>query len=89
MLAARITLAHFLVSSAIILPNSSGVIGIPHVDLARIGFGIGDEFGNRLSWNRWIDHHHERGADDACNRCDVADEVEVELIVKDGGDRVR
>src|SRR6516165_10100025 len=63
--------------------------GRPHVDLARIGFGIGDEFGNRLSWNRWIDHHHERPADDACDRCDVTDEVEVELLVEGRVDRTR
>ena len=33
------------------------VAGRRHVDLARIGLGIGDELGNRLGRNRWIDHH--------------------------------
>ena len=28
--------------------------GRRHVDLARIGLGIGDELGNRLGRNRWI-----------------------------------
>ena len=35
------------------------VAGRRHVDLARIGFGIGDELGNGLGRNRWIDHHDE------------------------------
>jgi hypothetical protein len=59
------------------------------IDLARIGLGTGDELGNRLSWNRWIDHHHQRPADDTCNRCDVTDEVEVELLVEGRVDRAR
>ena len=28
--------------------------GRRHVDLARIGLGVGDELGNRLGRNRWI-----------------------------------
>ena len=36
------------------------VAGRRHVELARIGLGIGDELGNRLGRNRWI-HHHDVG----------------------------
>ena len=31
--------------------------GRRHVDLARIGLGVGDELRDRLGRNRWIDHH--------------------------------
>src|SRR5262245_50353676 len=34
--------------------------GRSHVDLARVGLGIGDELGNRLRRNRWI-HVHDEG----------------------------
>jgi hypothetical protein len=26
---------------------------------ASVPYGVGDEFGNRLGWNRWINHHDE------------------------------
>ena len=65
------------------------VAGRRHVDLARIGLGIGDELGNRLGRNRWI-HHHDKGhAADACDRRDVADEIEIELVIERRVDRVR
>ena len=67
------------------MPNA----GRRHVDLARIGLGIGDELGNRLGRNRWIDHHDEGRADDARDRRDVADEIEIELVVERRVDRVR
>ena len=35
------------------------VAGRRHVDLARIGLGIGDELGNRLGRERWIDRHDD------------------------------
>ena len=65
------------------------VAGRRHVDLARIGLGIGDELGNGLGRNRWIDHHDIGHADDACDRRDVADEIEIELVVERRVDRVR
>ena len=60
-----------------------------HVDLARIGLGIGDELGNRLGRNRWIDHHDVGEAEDASDRRDVADKIEIELVVERRVDRVR
>src|SRR5215475_4795650 len=60
-----------------------------HVDLARIGLGIGDELGNGLGWNRWMDLHDERRTGDARDRCDVTDEIKSELVVEGGVTRVR
>src|SRR6266446_7090522 len=59
-----------------------------HADLARIGLGIGDELGDRLGWNRWIDHHDLGKADDARDGRDVADKIEIELFVERRIDRV-
>ena len=39
-----------------------------HIDLARIGLGIGDELGNGFGWKRWVYLHDERHADDARDR---------------------
>ena len=61
-------------------PGSAASRG--HVDLARIGFGVGDELGNGLGRNRWI-HDHDTGlAADARDRRDVAKEIVIELIVE-------
>ena len=59
-----------------------------HVDLAGVSFGIGDELGNCLHRDRWMNLHDERHADDAGNGGDVADEIEIELLVKRCIDRV-
>jgi hypothetical protein len=45
------------------------------------GLLLGDELGNRPGRERWIDLHDERRADNARNRCDVADEIEVKLFI--------
>ena len=37
-----------------------------HIDLARIGFGVGNELGNRVSRNRRVHGHDEWSTDDAC-----------------------
>jgi len=45
-----------------------------------IGLGTGDELRNRLGWNRRV-HHHDVGiADDARDRRNVADEIEIQAI---------
>ena len=62
--------------------------GRRHVDLARIGLGIGDEFGDRLGRKRRIHHHHIGIAADAGDRRDVAEEIEVQLFVERCIDRV-
>jgi len=51
------------------------------VDLARIGLGIGDELGNGFDRKRRIDHCDQRNAHETCDRHDVADEIEIELVV--------
>ena len=83
-------------STPVIILNSSPATwgrgpdaGRRHVDLARIGLGVGDELGNRLGRNRWIYLHDSGDADEACDRRDVADEIEIELVVKRRVDRVR
>jgi hypothetical protein len=53
-----------------------------HIDLAWVGLGIGNEFRNRLDRKRGIDLHDVGLAVDARDRRDVADEVEIELIVQ-------
>jgi hypothetical protein len=53
--------------------------GRRHGDLTRIGFGIGDEFGNGLDPKRWVDHEDNGDACDARNWRDVADEIEVQI----------
>src|SRR5215468_5013613 len=58
-------------------------------DLAGIRLHIADELGNGLRRERWIYLHDEGVADDARDRCDVADEIETELVVERGVDRVR
>src|SRR4051812_38873617 len=59
-----------------------------HVELARMCLGMGDELRNGLGRNRWI-HQHDKGLTrDPRDWRNVADEVEVELLVERGIDRV-
>jgi hypothetical protein len=58
-------------------------------DLAGVGLHIADELRNGLRRERWIYLHDKGVADDARDRCDVVDEVETELVVESGVDRVR
>ena len=61
-----------------------------HVDLAGIGFSVGDELGEGLGRNRGIDHDDiGANADDARDRRDVADEIEIELAEQSCVARVR
>jgi hypothetical protein len=62
--------------------------GRSHIELARIGFGIGNEFSDRLGRNRRIDDHHERLATNAGDRRNIANEVVIELWVERGIDGV-
>jgi hypothetical protein len=59
-----------------------------HVDLARVGFGIGDELGNTPGRERRIDLHDEGRAGEACYRRNIADEIEIELFVERRVDKV-
>ncbi len=60
-----------------------------HVDLARIGVRIGDEFADVISLKRRIDRHEIRKAPNTSDRCDVAHEIEAETFVVSGVDRIR
>ena len=59
------------------------------IDLARIGLGVGNKLGNRLGRKRWIYHHDGGLAANARDRRDVANEIEIELVVERRVDRVR
>src|SRR5262245_66647970 len=58
------------------------------IDFARASLGVDDELGNRVRWNRWIDHHDKWCADDARDWRNIADEIVVELVVECRIDRV-
>src|SRR6516164_9030116 len=59
-----------------------------HADLARTGFSVGDEFGNGLGRYRRIHHDHTGKADEARDRRDVTDEMEIEFVVERRVDRL-
>ena len=59
-----------------------------HVELARIGFRIGDELGNGFGGDRWIDDHDKESARDSCDRRNVPNEIEIEVRVERGVDGV-
>ena len=71
--------------------DMSGVTdaGRRHVDLARVGLGIGDEFGDRLGRERRVDLHDERSAHQARDRSNVASETDARLVVERDAERVR
>src|SRR5262245_5864448 len=58
-----------------------------HGELAGIGLGIRYELG-KLGWDRWIDHHDVGVALDACHWRDIADEIEIELVIERSVDGV-
>jgi hypothetical protein len=60
-----------------------------HVDLARIGLGVGNELRDRRCGNRRIDLQHQRSTNDAGDRRYVADEIETEIFIKRHVDGVR
>src|SRR5262249_40534168 len=49
------------------------------VDLAWMSFGVGNEFRKGGGWNRGIHLHDEGHVDDARDRRDIADEIEIEV----------
>src|SRR5262249_29225021 len=84
-----------VVTPVIILNNSPSIWVVlpmpPDAILTLPGFAlaIGDKLGNRLGRNRWMRHHDEGVAADSCDRRDVANEIEIELVVERRVDRVR
>ena len=62
--------------------RAAPIAGRGHVDLARTGLGVGDEFGNRVGRHRWM-HQQDVGlAANAPDRCDVADKVVVKFVIE-------
>src|SRR5262249_35204463 len=59
-----------------------------HANLARISLGVGDELGNCLHWYRWMDLHDKRRTGDAGDRSNIADEIELKLVVDARVERV-
>src|SRR5215475_893081 len=59
------------------------------IDLAWIGFGVGNELRNGLGGKGRINHHCKRNAEEARDWRDVADEIEIEIVVECSADRVR
>jgi hypothetical protein len=53
-----------------------------HVDFARIGFGIGNELGNRLGRKRGVYLNENGLTDNAGDRRNVTDKIEIELVVE-------
>src|SRR6266850_260599 len=60
-----------------------------HIDLARVGFGISDEIGNGLGREGRIDHYDKRRTDNACDRRNIANEIEIEVVIERGINCVR
>src|SRR5262245_53406840 len=58
------------------------------VELARVGLNVRDKFGNGFCRDGGTYLHNKRRAVKACDRCDVADEVEIEIVVERCIDRV-
>src|SRR6516225_5740246 len=56
--------------------------GRRHVDLAWIGPGVRNELGNGLGRERRSDRHDVGVLANACDRCDVIDEIKVELFIE-------
>ena len=61
--------------------RKSGAAG-RKIDRAWIGFGMGDQFRDRLHRQRWIDHQDKGAADQARDRRDVAEQAEIQLVIK-------
>src|SRR5262249_50765409 len=57
-----------------------------HIDLARIGLRICNEFRERFDRKRRGHHHNQAHAYEARNRRDIADEIEMELVLERGID---
>src|SRR5262245_23673717 len=59
-----------------------------YIDPARIGIRIGDELGNSFGRNRWMHRYDVRLPVNACDRRDVADEIETKLVIERGVDGI-
>jgi hypothetical protein len=64
------------------------VAGRSHVQLAGIGFGVGDELGDIVGRNGRVDVQHVRHARDAGDRREITLQIELEVIKERRVDRV-
>src|SRR5262249_53255421 len=60
-----------------------------HIDLARIGLGVGDELWEGPGRDGWINLHDEGENGQSIDRGNVADEIEIQFVIKSCVDRVR
>jgi hypothetical protein len=58
-------------------------------ELAGMGFGIGDEFRQRLHGDRGVDHHHQREAADPGDRRKILHQVVADVLEQKRIGRVR
>jgi hypothetical protein len=56
--------------------------GRSEIDFARVGLGVGDEFGDRLGGKRGMHYLDKRPTGDARDRYNIADDVEAELVIE-------
>src|SRR5262245_37856013 len=66
----------------------SAIAARRHVDLSRVGLGVSDELRDCLGRNRWMHRYDVRLPANACDRRDVADEIETKLVIERGIDGV-
>jgi hypothetical protein len=60
-----------------------------HIDLAWIGLGVRNEFGNRLCRDQGVHYHDVWQTANAGDGRNVVDEIEAKIVVKRGVGRVR
>ena len=69
--------------------DRGSVAGRRHVELAGIGLGVGDQLGNGLDRQRGMHQHDVGEANDARDRLHLLHEIERQLVVERGVDRIR
>ena len=49
---------------------------------AMLTFPVGDELAERRGWKSGVDHEHHGETNHPRDRCDIADEIEIEFLVE-------
>ena len=57
------------------------IAGRRHIDLARIGFGIGDELRNGIGRDGRMHHHCIGCPHRTDDRCDISNKIEIQIAV--------
>src|SRR5882724_1512509 len=84
----------YIEAAGLLLEQLGGDVGDPSnaarpvEELARVRLGIVDELGKRLSRYRGMDYHDKGTADQPGHGRNVSNEIELELFVQRGVDRV-